>query len=363
MKYLLLFFTGVLLLTGCTDSGVNVPPDKQTFLLEGNTLLPSQKNSTWWKMTEDKAKLVKPSLSNLSTEQVSELYKILDEYSQKKNTPYVAFLSSKKNSKDGKKDKKFKYRYFKLKPNEDAINKSEGEKAFYFHIFVDSANHEIYQILAVLVPKTEEQIEIVKEWGDKLNSNASVRVDSSANRNKSLTCSYTDGLVWVPECGVSGCFGPGTVEICAPSDYEELDPNNDGGGDGTTGCYYEPQGCEEDPDPNDPPGGGGSGDSDDPDPDNCPVGQVEDTNGDCIDGEMPCVGNPVKNPRIAEQANSGIEGGRKGYTRSQGTQFHSGLDLRNDSGKPWFSPFSGNIDAFGEDKDGLGWYVTIRLGV
>ena len=87
---------------------------------------------------------------------------------------------------------------------------------------------------------------------------------------------------------------------------------------------------------------------------------MDDVNGDCIDGEVPCVGNPVKNPRIAEQNKTGINGGRKGNTRSSGTQFHSGLDVKNDRGNPWFSPFSGNIEAFGYNED-LGHYVTIRF--
>jgi murein DD-endopeptidase MepM/ murein hydrolase activator NlpD len=77
-------------------------------------------------------------------------------------------------------------------------------------------------------------------------------------------------------------------------------------------------------------------------------------------GEVPCEGNPLKNPRIAEQNNSGVNGGREGYTRSEGTQFHSGLDLKNDVGGPWFSPYNGNIDAIGETKK-LGHYVTIRF--
>ena len=94
----------------------------------------------------------------------------------------------------------------------------------------------------------------------------------------------------------------------------------------------------------------------------CPLGTINDGFDNCIGEEEPepCVGNPVKNPRIAEQENSGINGGRYGDTRSEGEQFHSGLDVKNDVGKPWFSPFSGNIDAHGYDEE-LGHHVTIRF--
>jgi len=96
----------------------------------------------------------------------------------------------------------------------------------------------------------------------------------------------------------------------------------------------------------------------------CALGEIAYGNGGCI-GEAepePCEGNPVKNPRIAEQNNIGINGGRWGDTRSEGEQFHSGLDLKNDVGNPWFSPVDGNIDAVAvsESRD-LGYYVTIRF--
>ena len=45
--------------------------------------------------------------------------------------------------------------------------------------------------------------------------------------------------------------------------------------------------------------------------------------------EKPCSGDPVPNPEIAPQTNSGINGGRYGNTRSGGSQFHGGLDLKS----------------------------------
>ncbi len=365
MNYLNLFlFLGILIimLSGCKDSGVNTPPETPSFLLEGNASLPNQNSISWWNI-EGKAKVAAPSLANLNSQQVQTLYKILDTYSQKKDTPYVAFISSKKKNKSGQKDKKFKYRYFKLKPNKEAIEQSGGERTFYFHIYVDPANHDIYQILAVLVPKTEEQIEIVKEWGDKLNSTISVRSDSSRSRNKSLVCTYEEGLVWEPLCG---CFSIGTIEVCPPSDDKQLDPGDDGGS--TTDCHYEPEGCQEDPNPNDPPfGGGGSNGGDTNEPDHCPIGQVEDANGNCIMGEVPCEGNPLKSPRIAEQKqNSGINGGRftvgDNAVRDGGNRDHKGLDLLVGHGEALFTMKQGVVKAI-ESSEKLGKYVIVSYNI
>lgn len=356
MKYLLLlFFTGVLLLTGCTDSGVNVSSEKEAFMLEGDTPIPSQENTSWWVVTAgDKAKSAKLGLATLSTEQVSELYKILDGYSQKKSTPYVAFLSKKKKNND---EKKFKYRYFKLKPNQKDIEESGGERMFYYHIFVDPSDNEIYQILAVIIPNTEEQIASVKAWGGKLNGNSSQGASVNA-RNKVQSCTYEEGLTWEPLCG---CFSIGTVEVCAPAD--DNDAIDDGGSGGTDGgCYYTAGECDEEP--LYPPGGGAG---DDPEPESCPAGQVEDVNGNCITGEVPCVGNPVKNPRIAEQKqNFGVDGGRftvgDDAVRDAGNTDHKGLDLLVGHGEPLFTMKDGKVEAIGNSFD-FGKYVIVSYDI
>lgn len=74
----------------------------------------------------------------------------------------------------------------------------------------------------------------------------------------------------------------------------------------------------------------------------------------------PCAGNPIKNPRIAAQKNSGVNGGRFGYTRSGGSQFHSGLDIANPVESPIYSTHGGQVVASGYDRDGIGYYVTVQ---
>ena len=181
-------------------------------------------------------------------------------------------------------------------------------------------------------------------------------MDSSDSRNKYMNCSYEEGLVWEPLCG---CFSIGTVEVCAPADDDDaIDDGGSGGTDG--GCYYQGGDCDGDL-YNTPPGGS-------PDPKTCPAGQVADVNGDCIDGEVPCVGNPVKNPRIAEQKqNSGVDGGRftvgDDAVRDGGNRDHKGLDLLVGHGEPLFTMREGEVKAIGNDKDGLGKYVIVNYDI
>ena len=85
---------------------------------------------------------------------------------------------------------------------------------------------------------------------------------------------------------------------------------------------------------------------------NCPRGKTEDDNGNCV--ETPCPGDPVFNPEIAPQTNSGIEGGmfgnnnynncpRKGGTDCSGPRNlkHEGLDLKNPYGAPIYAMYDG----------------------
>ncbi|MEQ8524046.1 M23 family metallopeptidase [Gracilimonas sp.] len=347
MRYTLFLFFGALLIVGCKDFGMNSRSVVEEFKSEGEYALPNQVNVSWWEGGTNGQNLNKMSVSSLSREKVEKLYQLLEEYSSKKKTEYVAFLSKKKEKSNGK--VKFKYRYFKLKPHQKDLEAARGEKTFYYHIYVDPADNEIYQILAVIIPNTEEQIASVKEWGGKLNGNSSGR-NSSNSKNKILTCTYEETLSWEPLCG---CFSIGTVEVCAPAD----DAIDDGGSGGTGGgCYYSGGDCDEAP--YNPPGGS----HDDPDQEVCPTGQVEDADGNCIDGEVPCVGNPVKNPRIAEQTNSGIEGGRFGNTRNR-PKPHLGIDIKNDVGSPFFSMYSGTVVSTGHDPEELGYWVTVQISV
>ncbi|MCC5914640.1 MAG: M23 family metallopeptidase [Balneolaceae bacterium] len=127
-------------------------------------------------------------------------------------------------------------------------------------------------------------------------------------------------------------------------------------------------GPEDPDDPWDPNPGGGSGTpcedcgpGDEPlPPDEEPCGELGDDGCEDEDLMKPCEGNPVKNPRIAPQTNSGINGGRFGYTRSGGEQFHSGIDIVNDVGEPFYAMYGGAVVSVGYEPDGIGFYVTIQ---
>ena len=141
-----------------------------------------------------------------------------------------------------------------------------------------------------------------------------------------------------------------------------------------------PQPAEDpiEPDPWDPiiPGGGTYSPCEtcDPgeDPDNeetCPLGQIDDGFGNYIDEEgetEPCVGNPVKNPRIAPQENSGINGGRFGFTRINpdgSPKEHSALDIKVNFGEPIYSMFDGIIINTGYQEDGWGNWILIKSDI
>jgi hypothetical protein len=94
----------------------------------------------------------------------------------------------------------------------------------------------------------------------------------------------------------------------------------------------------------------------------CPEGKVEDSTGKCVD-KKPCVGDPVLNPEVAPQTNSGTKGGMFGKTRNGGTQWHKGLDLKNAYGKPIYALYSGAGKIATQYKrgkvDGAGHYVEV----
>jgi hypothetical protein len=342
------------MLVGCRDTGINPTTDNHEFAIEGDTPIPNQITTVWWKQADSKQQYKRKDL-NVSSELVGEIYSLLKEYTTQKKSPYAAFISKKK--KKHKEDKKFKYRYFKLRPLQKAIEDANGEKKFYFHIFVDPVSNEVYQILAALVPDTPKQLQAVKEWGDKLNSNSKMKATAAPNYRLKSSCSIEEGLTWVPECG---CFSPGTIEVCADSDDGGGGSGGGGGGEDTSDCYYETGGCEEDPGPDDPYGGdGGSGSTG-----SCLTGQVEDPNGNCVMGEIPCVGNPLKNPRIAAQTNSGIEGGRfrigDDAVRDGRNNPHKGIDLKVAHGEAILSMYDGQVLRKAYEKDGWGQFIMVK---
>ena len=126
------------------------------------------------------------------------------------------------------------------------------------------------------------------------------------------------------------------------------------------------------------PGSGGSTSGDDVN-NSCPPGMIKDNNGNCVepcssgyvkdkDGnckEKPCDKDPVKNPEVAGQNVSGIDGGRFGCNRYGGecvgngnrNKMHGGLDVKNEYGSPVYAMYDGNAIATTCEYSKAGWIV------
>ncbi|MDT8370304.1 MAG: M23 family metallopeptidase, partial [Longimicrobiales bacterium] len=83
----------------------------------------------------------------------------------------------------------------------------------------------------------------------------------------------------------------------------------------------------------------------------------------CESELLPCEGNPIEDPRIAAQTNSGIAGGRFGMARNGGTRMHWGLDIQNAPGASVYAMFGGTVHATGNQPRGWGNWVMIRSTV
>lgn len=280
---------------------------------------------------------------------------MLKTYSQKKNKDFVAFFSTSKK----KNKKKYKYRYFKLNPPKKRVQEAENKVLFYYWVDINPIDGSIENILAALVPYTDSELSKMREWSSYLKK----RVSNSNKKGKQSVNSDCETAennppVYNPD---TNTYEYGDVVVCANEDDEISDGN--GGGDGSNppdpDWCHDPETCQEDPNPT----GGGNNSN----PSNtCPTGEVKDKDDNCVKGEEPCEGNPVKKPRIAKQnGKSGIDGGRYGTTRYTGASAtpdkkHNAIDIENPVGNAIFSPFDGNIDAVGYDKN-LGYYVTVRF--
>ena len=109
----------------------------------------------------------------------------------------------------------------------------------------------------------------------------------------------------------------------------------------------------------------------------CEEGYVRDKNGNRV--KKPCPGDPVPNPEIAPQTNSGIQGGlhdtcarvNEKYTCKgiRGKKWHNGVDIKNPYGSPVFAIYGGTATKHTQrDKktrklDGAGYYVAITSNV
>ena len=103
----------------------------------------------------------------------------------------------------------------------------------------------------------------------------------------------------------------------------------------------------------------------------CGDGFVQGINGNCY--EIPCPGDPVPNPEITPQTNSGILGGMFGCTRNGNgclgetlKKYHGGIDLKADYGDPVFATHDGVISLYAQFDDeiptkivGAGYYSKL----
>jgi len=102
----------------------------------------------------------------------------------------------------------------------------------------------------------------------------------------------------------------------------------------------------------------------------CPSGS-EGGVGVSLSEKPPCPGNPVPNPEIAPQTNSGIDGGLHGTCTRTGTacngvlglRVHDGVDLKNPYGAPVYAMYDGTARLAIQTKNGkitgAGYHVSI----
>ena len=86
--------------------------------------------------------------------------------------------------------------------------------------------------------------------------------------------------------------------------------------------------------------------------------------------EKPCPGDPVPNPQIAPQTNSGIQGGIFGTCTRKSknticapkTRYHQGVDILNKENQPIFAMFDG-VARLQEQDGGAGHHISITSTV
>lgn len=80
------------------------------------------------------------------------------------------------------------------------------------------------------------------------------------------------------------------------------------------------------------------------------------------DPDKPCTGLPVRDVQIASQSieGSGLEGGRWGLTRSGGSQWHRGIDIKTTIGDNIYSMYGGTVVLVSDGSGDLGKYIVVR---
>lgn len=298
----------------------------------------------------------------------------------KDDSYYYAFISVKNKNGNG-----YRYKYIKFKPDEESKSGAEDDM-LYTYTETSSESDNINLFLLAQIPNTEMALQKVRSW---FNTGTTEPSNNSENRllmNSSQACSYEDGRI---------CFSTGdpdmphscwhyAIESCPSEELEEEDGSGVGGS-------YEPDCYGWDCEPIDPTGGGG-GSSSDPDPNDdpsdtectgdsedinqlpqdsdcnneeaCPLGQIDDGFGNCIEEEVDpcegnnppdycyepdlCIGDPLPNPEITPSNGWNVKGGMFGPTRncdSNGLNcdLHDGIDISAELNSPLFSMHPGTV--------------------
>lgn len=225
------------------------------------------------------------------------------------------------------------------------LEKAEDRKAKYKYTGRNKSE-TIERYAECLIPGTREAREMI----DKL---LRVKNGETTSGSKKKSCPENSEGYW---CTEGSCWGDQAQTWCYDGTNYSL-PGFEVIGEIEDPCYE--YSCMTDN------GGGGSGGSDldpwsggDPDP-------GDGGGSGLIDPESPCEGNPIKNPKIAAQLASGVNGGRDGLTRKNldgSPKQHGGTDIATDVGQAIYSMYSGVVisrDTF----DNLGNYVMIQVSV
>jgi hypothetical protein len=191
--------------------------------------------------------------------------------------------------------------------------------------------------------------------GVRLNPNNEIATAFSTMRTEGYECEDVYTCYWSYPCGSSTASVVGGTTRSVNGYCQE--PTQEPGGDCNwgqnwrfEGSYYEGQECryvEEPPLP-------GSG---------CSCSEEYGTT------PMPCPGDVVKDQKIAPANGWNIKGGRRGYTRFDGTKYHDGLDIAVAPDTPLGSMYEGTVvdvvSSFpvgpaGYKENSYGNYITIR---
>ncbi|MDR9419252.1 hypothetical protein [Gracilimonas sp.] len=271
MKLLLsiLFVGSVLLITGCSDQSMNTSPPEQLLTAEGQSVVPGAENLPVWSAPGADSKQKQDGRFSVHKKQYEQLMAVINEFSDSQERPYVALLSDRKGN-----GNTFTYRYATINPGEESVQKANGEYLLYVRWFVDPGPRKVYRMLAVKVPNTERDLQLVKQWGQQLNS--------PVVKGKSTSTECSQQIEEEMECIGEDCFIAAEFDVCAPAyEIDETDDEDefwDGGGQ----CPVE-YGCDGAPITD----GGGSGGGSTTE---CALdGYVKNDDGVCV-LEDPCEG-------------------------------------------------------------------------